>query len=392
MRASLAALAFSLAAPTAAHALAIELKDVAADRVERQRAAAIGALPLPGTPNVAVLNDRLRQSGVSMNAAMMIRVFKAESELEVWKEKDGAYVLFATYPICHWSGTIGPKLRSGDKQAPEGFYTVALNQIRHVGRWPKSLNLGFPNVLDQAEARTGSHILIHGGCTSVGCFAMTNPVMEEIHRLTNASLRAGQKTMPVHVFPFRMTDTAMTKYGKSTWSKFWANMKEGYDTFEASKRPPRVSVCDGRYLFSPVAAGEDVGAIDACPSTIAAIRDQDQWLRGLTPASVNPRQNLQVVNSETTGPAPTAANGAASEVDTASIDGQGNAGGIEGEPTSIRAKCSHALANCPKPITVEQFRAARRIALLSRGLRDRGAPATTPAPMAASSDVVAREN
>src|ERR1700709_1481267 len=111
----IAAMALSLAGVERAEALSIELKDVAADRVERQRAAAAGALPLPGTPNVAVLQERLRDAGVTLAAPILIRIFKAESELEIWKQKDDAFVLFATYPICHWSGTIGPKLRDGDK-------------------------------------------------------------------------------------------------------------------------------------------------------------------------------------------------------------------------------------------------------------------------------------
>ncbi len=139
-----AAMAFGFVGVDVARALTIELNDVAADRIERQRAAAVGALPLPGTPNVAVLQERLRDKGVSLAEPILIRIFKAESELEIWKQKGDAYVLFATYPICHWSGTIGPKLRDGDRQAPEGFYTVTRSQTRHVGRWPKSLDIGYP--------------------------------------------------------------------------------------------------------------------------------------------------------------------------------------------------------------------------------------------------------
>lgn len=115
-----------------ANALTIELKDVAADRVERQRAAATGALPLPGTPDVGVLQQRLKEKGVTLSSPILIRIFKAESELEVWKQKDDAFILFATYPICHWSGTLGPKLRDGDRQAPEGYYTVTR---RRRGMW-----------------------------------------------------------------------------------------------------------------------------------------------------------------------------------------------------------------------------------------------------------------
>ncbi|NOT71386.1 MAG: murein L,D-transpeptidase [Hyphomicrobium sp.] len=273
-----------------ASALTIELKDVAADRIERQRAAASGALPLPNTPNIADFQDRMRQKGVRLSAPIVIRVFKTESELEVWKEKDGAFVLFATYPICHWSGSVGPKMRDGDKQAPEGFYTVNRQQTRHVGRWPKSLNIGFPNILDQSQARTGDNILIHGGCSSVGCFAMTNPVMDEIHNLTDAAIDGGQDVVPIHVFPFRMTDDNMKANADSPWIGFWTNLKEGYDAFEQLRKPVAVSVCDGRYHFERVSRVADAGPLNACTPTLTGIREQDQWLREVPAPATMPRR------------------------------------------------------------------------------------------------------
>ena len=284
----LVAAGISLTALTApASALTIELKDVAADRVERQRAAAAGALPLPGTPNVAELSDRLQEKGVTLSAPIMIRVLKSESELEVWKEKDGSFILFATYPICHWSGSVGPKMRNGDKQAPEGYYTVTRAQTRHIGRWPKSLNIGFPNILDQSQARTGDNILIHGGCSSVGCFAMTNPVMDEIHNLTTAAIDGGQEHVQVEVFPFRLTDENMKAHAGSPWENFWVNMKEGWDAFEQWRMPPIVSVCDGSYHFERADRANGSGGIEACSPTLAGIRDQDQWLRDVPAPSAN---------------------------------------------------------------------------------------------------------
>ena len=54
-----------------------------------------------------------------------MRIFKEEAELEVWKEdKTGRFALLKTYPICRWSGELGPKVKEGDRQAPEGFYTI----------------------------------------------------------------------------------------------------------------------------------------------------------------------------------------------------------------------------------------------------------------------------
>ncbi len=267
------------ALPAAVEALSIELKDVAADRVERQIAAAAGALPLPNTPNIADFNDRLKEKGVRLSSPIIIRVFKSESELEIWKEKDSAFVLFATYPICHWSGSLGPKLRDGDKQAPEGYYTVNRSQTRHQGRWPKSLNIGFPNILDQSLARTGSNILIHGGCSSVGCFAMTNPVMDEIQNLTEAALDGGEDHVPVQVYPFRLTDENMKANAASPWFDFWNNMKQGYDAFERVHKAVAVSVCEGRYSFEPVNRASDAGPLKACAPTMTGLQEQDKWLR-----------------------------------------------------------------------------------------------------------------
>lgn len=230
-----------------ASAISIELKDVASDRIERQRANADGRLPLPATPDLARFTERLAAAGVRSGAPMLMRIFKASSELEVWLEKGDSYVLFATYPICHWSGTLGPKLKEGDKQTPEGFYTLTNRQLHHLGRWPRAMNLGFPNAFDQAHGRNGSYILMHGGCSSVGCFAMTNAVIGEVYGLANAALKGGQRHIPVHVFPFRPTDEAMAAQAQSPWHGFWASLKAGYTSFEKMRRPPRISVCEGAY-------------------------------------------------------------------------------------------------------------------------------------------------
>ena len=193
-------------------------------------------------------------------------------------QKDGRYELFSTYPICHWSGTLGPKLRSGDKQAPEGFYTVTHRQLHRIGRWPRSLNLGFPNVFDKVQSRTGSYILVHGGCSSVGCYAMTNTVIEEIYSLTEAAIGAGEEHVPVHVFPFRMTGENLARHGQSEWRDFWFNLKEGYDSFERTRKPPQVSVCQTRYYFRDAAPEEvgEPGPLGWCGATAAAIRDLER--------------------------------------------------------------------------------------------------------------------
>jgi murein L,D-transpeptidase YafK len=273
--------ALLVAPPGPAAALTIEIKDVAPDRVERQRRAAEGRLPLPGTPNLATFEERLANKGLKAGDPVFIRIFKAESELELWMEKDGRFVLLDTYPICHWSGTIGPKLREGDKQNPEGFYTVEMRQLRHRGRWPRSLNLGFPNAYDKVLARTGSYILVHGGCSSTGCFAMTNAVMDEIYDLTEKALKGSQSIVHVHTFPFRMTEENLARHAGSDWADFWRNLKSGYDAFEATKIPPRISVCDNRYVVETAALEEegDAGPLAVCGGHPSA----DGRSKGLSP-------------------------------------------------------------------------------------------------------------
>lgn len=245
------ALAAALELLSAPHAQAfdIALKDVAPDRIERQRAFNFGLTTLPGTPDVDKLDQRLAAKGVVAGAQILIRIFKVESELEVWMRNGERFLLLATYPICHWSGTIGPKTREGDKQAPEGIYSVALKQTRLVGQWRRAFNVGFPNPLDQQQSRTGSNILVHGGCSSVGCFAMTNPVMDEIFRLMQAAFKAGQERVQVHIFPFRMTVENLDQHKDSPWIQGWRDLKIGHDLFQATGVPPHVGVCDRRYVF-----------------------------------------------------------------------------------------------------------------------------------------------
>lgn len=261
-------------------ALRLDPNDIATLRKERKRAAAKGKLPLPGTPDLKNLDDRLARRGLAPEGAMLIRIFKAESEMEVWINRGGggAYTLFATYPICYWSGSLGPKLKEGDRQAPEGFYTVDW-RLAHPGgrRWPVALDLGYPNVFDRLHVRSGSAILIHGGCASIGCFAMTNGVNKEVHKLALRALDAGQSYVHVHSFPFRMTRGNLAHFSakEPQWAGFWRNLKQGYDLFERTRLPPRISVCNGRYTLAETGPleGANPGPIAVCPRTQTIISD-----------------------------------------------------------------------------------------------------------------------
>jgi murein L,D-transpeptidase YafK len=232
--------------------------EIEAERARRLAQAALRQ-PLPGTPDLANLPGRLAADGLALGAPIFIRIFKREFELELWMRRGDRFQRFAVYPICRWSGRLGPKLVEGDGQAPEGFYTVDARALNPASRWHRSFNLGFPNAFDRAHARTGSFVMVHGGCASVGCFAMTDPVVDEIWRLVTAALNAGQKRFQVHVFPFRMTSENLSSRQDRPSAPFWRDLRRGYDVFEATRLPPHIGVCAGRYTVAPAAGGGDVG-------------------------------------------------------------------------------------------------------------------------------------
>ncbi len=219
--------------------------------IEHQRAKrrwlATWGLPMPAATDVTQLSQRLAEQGVTEGAPIFIRIFKREFELELWMKRNGVFHRFTTYPICRWSGTLGPKLRQGDHQTPEGFYTVDQTALNPNSNWFRSFNIGFPNAYDQARNRTGSFIMVHGGCASVGCFAMTNAQMAEIWQLVTAALSAGQKRFQVQVLPFRMSDTTLDAYRDHTNVDFWRSLKAGSDLFDTTLLPPKISVCRTAY-------------------------------------------------------------------------------------------------------------------------------------------------
>src|SRR3972149_2768032 len=182
----------------------------------------------------------LAEKGMNEEQPVLIRIFKAESELEVWKAKDdGRYHLFKTYPICSYSGGLGPKVEQGDRQAPEGFYLVSLDQMNPRSKYHLSFDVGFPNTYDKAYGRTGQNIMVHGDCTSAGCYAMTDAVVEEIFILAREALQGGQPAFQIQAFPFHMTAANMEAHSDGKWFASWKNLKEGYDYFEISRLPPQ---------------------------------------------------------------------------------------------------------------------------------------------------------
>ncbi len=194
------------------------------------------------------LPTRLAAKGLREGQPVYLRIFKQEAVLELWMEGGQGWRLFQSYPICRFSGDLGPKLKQGDRQAPEGFYQVAAGQLNPNSRHHLSFNLGFPNEYDRAHGRTGTFLMVHGGCSSVGCYAMTDPAVDDIYGLVSAALKNGQKNVDVHAFPFRMTDINMMRYAHSRWIDFWRDLKAGYDLFEQGRRIPAVKIADKRYV------------------------------------------------------------------------------------------------------------------------------------------------
>ncbi|MEY4482934.1 MAG: hypothetical protein RL693_386 [Verrucomicrobiota bacterium] len=197
------------------------------------------------------LKETLALSGLRLGSPVFIRIFKESRELEVWLKPDGeqGYRLWRTYPIAGMSGKLGPKLKQGDAQAPEGFYEVSASAMNPDSSFHLSFNVGYPNTYDQGLERTGNFIMVHGDTASIGCFAMTDPVIEEIYLVADAALEEGQNAFAVHIFPFRMTEERMAQSADSPWHDFWTNLREGYLAFENSHTPPVVNVRNDRYAF-----------------------------------------------------------------------------------------------------------------------------------------------
>jgi murein L,D-transpeptidase YafK len=220
-------------------------------------------------PIPPVLLTEMQSKGMTPADPILVRIFKEESELEVWKrDRSGRYVLLKTYPLCRWSGQLGPKRREGDRQAPEGFYTVRRHQLNPNSLFHLSFDLGFPNALERAQGYTGTSLMVHGACTSSGCFAMTDSGVSEVYALAREAFAAGIDSFQVQSFPFRMTPRNLARHRRNPNHTFWSNLREGNDHFLAMNRPPEVTMCGGRYRFN-ARLPEDSGRIDpsrACPN------------------------------------------------------------------------------------------------------------------------------
>jgi murein L,D-transpeptidase YafK len=225
---------------------------------------------------------------MDLQSPMLVRLFKQEAELEVWKQdRSGRFALLKTYPICRWSGDLGPKVREGDRQAPEGFYSISPAQMNPQSAYYLSFNTGYPNAFDKALGRTGSQLMVHGDCSSRGCYAMTDEQIAEIYSLGRESFFGGQRAFQLQAYPFKMTPVNMAKHRNNPNMPFWKMIKEGWDHFEVSRQEPRVDFCEKKYVFDAIKAPNatrdpvfDASAkcpVYAIPDDIAdAVREKQQ--------------------------------------------------------------------------------------------------------------------
>jgi len=207
----------------------------------------------------------MAEKNMDKESPILARVFKEEAELEIWKmDRTGQYALLKTYPICKWSGDLGPKKKEGDRQAPEGFYTITPAQMNPNSNYYLAFNTGFPNAYDRSHGYTGSELMVHGDCSSRGCYAMTDEQIQEIYALARESFFGGQSAFQFQAFPFHMTALNMARHRNNPNFAFWKMLKEGYDNFEATHQEPKVAVCEKRYVFD--ATTEDGKPIRSNPS------------------------------------------------------------------------------------------------------------------------------
>ena len=224
----------------------------------------------------------LKAKRMEKDSPILMRIFKEESELEVWKQDDsGRFALFRSYPICRFSGELGPKIKTGDRQAPEGFYTITPGLMNPNSSQYLAINTGFPNAYDRANGRTGSFLMIHGGCSSAGCYAMTDEQIAEIYALAREAFFGGQTSFQLQAYPFRMTPLNMARHRNSPHMAFWTMLKEGHDHFEVTHLEPRVGVCEKRYIFEAESTAS-FGPADRCPAyrvpedVVAAVGDKQR--------------------------------------------------------------------------------------------------------------------
>lgn len=192
---------------------------------------------------------------------LYIRIIKNEQCLEVWGKAKGKNIFhwFTTYFFCSNIGDLGPKREEGDFQIPEGFYKV--DRFNPESEFHLSMGINYPNKLDTMQSTTanlGKDIFIHGACVTVGCVPIGDDLIQELYIMVVEAINAGYTTVPVHIFPFRMTDDNFEKikaqhpeiYAQN--EALWRSMQPAYQLFEDYYLVPQTSVnSKGQYVVKP---------------------------------------------------------------------------------------------------------------------------------------------
>jgi murein L,D-transpeptidase YafK len=230
-----------------------------------------GAVPIP-----AKLLAEMKGKGMTRSSPILVRVYKQESELEIWKKtSSGHFALLKTYPVCRWSGQLGPKNNEGDRQVPEGFYSISAGQLNPSSNYYLSFDVGYPNAYDRQFGRSGGDIMVHGSCSSRGCFAMTDQEMGEIYAVAREALQAGQGSFQLQSYPFRMTAQNLARNRRNPNIGFWKDLKKGSDNFEVTKQPVEVASCGNHYVFNGQ-GGESCRVTLPDPSVVAAVVEKER--------------------------------------------------------------------------------------------------------------------
>ena len=202
--------------------------------------------------------------GTTPSAPLVLRAYKKEAEIEVWKQNAaGRFVYIKSFPICRWSGQLGPKMYPGDRQTPEGVYDIPARQMNPNSHYYLSFDTGFPNAYDRAHGASGSAVMVHGTCSSMGCFAMTDRQVGELYAIARDALKGGQPAFQFQSYPFHMSAKNMALYRTDANIDFWRQLKEGSDRFESTGEILRTSVVGGRYAFAPSQAAAKEAAAAA---------------------------------------------------------------------------------------------------------------------------------
>lgn len=199
----------------------------------------------------------LKRKQIDLNKVQIyIRAFKSEQEFEVWgkNSSDQKYQLIKKYDVCRKSGVLGPKREQGDLQVPEGYYHI--DRFNPYSTYHLSLGINYPNKSDRilgVKGKLGGDIFIHGECVTIGCLPMTNDLIKEIYIFCVEAKNNGQVTIPVTIFPARLTDEKIANMSKSYTDDvdkigLWKDLKKGYDVFNATKQLPSVGfLSSGRH-------------------------------------------------------------------------------------------------------------------------------------------------